>query len=89
MFSAGTKPTHVRPEAIAVIEEIGVDISEQRSKSVDEFIGYTNSFAADLLSFRDSHGAVQHLPRIRIGFGQNVFLGQGGARLNKPYPGLY
>ena len=35
--SAGTKPGHVRPEAIAVMKEIGVDISDHRSKHVDEF----------------------------------------------------
>ena len=35
--SAGTRPGRVRPEAIAVMEEIGIDISEHRSKSVDEF----------------------------------------------------
>jgi len=35
--SAGTKPSRVRPEAIAVMKELGVDISGQRSKSVDEF----------------------------------------------------
>ena len=37
--SAGTKPSHVRPEAIAVMHEIGIDISGHRSKSVDEFSG--------------------------------------------------
>ena len=37
VFSAGTKPTHVRPEAISVMKEIGIDISDHRSKSVDEF----------------------------------------------------
>jgi arsenate reductase len=37
--SAGTKPSSVRPEAIAVMAEIGIDISGQRSKSVDEFRG--------------------------------------------------
>ncbi len=35
--SAGTRPSSVRPEAIAVMREIGVDISGHRSKSVDEF----------------------------------------------------
>ena len=35
--SAGTKPTSVRPEAIAVMKEVGIDISVQRSKSVEEF----------------------------------------------------
>ena len=35
--SAGTQPSLVRPEAIAVMREIGVDISGHRSKSVNEF----------------------------------------------------
>jgi arsenate reductase len=39
VFSAGTKPSLVRPEAIAVMQEIGIDISGHRSKSVDEFAG--------------------------------------------------
>ncbi len=39
VFSAGTKPSHVRPEAIAVMREVGIDISGHRSKSVDEFAG--------------------------------------------------
>jgi arsenate reductase len=37
--SAGTHPSRVRPEAIAVMREIGIDISGHRSKSVDEFAG--------------------------------------------------
>lgn len=37
--SAGVSPTHVRPEAVTVMREIGIDISHHRSKSVDEFIG--------------------------------------------------
>ena len=37
--SAGMKPSHVRPEAIAVMKELGIDISGQRSKHVDEFKG--------------------------------------------------
>lgn len=39
VFSAGTRPGSVRPEAIAVMKEIGIDISGHRSKSVDEFSG--------------------------------------------------
>lgn len=35
--SAGTRPTRVRPEAVAVMREIGIDISSHRSKSIDEF----------------------------------------------------
>ena len=37
--SAGTKPSQVRPEAITVMNELGIDISGHRSKSVDEFTG--------------------------------------------------
>jgi arsenate reductase len=37
--SAGTHPSSVRPEAVEAMREIGVDISAQRSKSVDEFAG--------------------------------------------------
>src|ERR1035441_4397825 len=39
IYSAGIKPSSVRPEAIAVMKEIGIDISGHRSKSVDEFSG--------------------------------------------------
>ncbi len=39
VFSAGTKPSSVRPEAVAVMHEVGIDISGHRSKSVDEFAG--------------------------------------------------
>ena len=37
--SAGTKPSFVRPEAIEAMAQIGIDISGQRSKHVDEFSG--------------------------------------------------
>jgi arsenate reductase len=40
VFSAGTRPTQVRPEAITVMQELGIDISGHRSKSVDEFAGH-------------------------------------------------
>ena len=36
VWSAGSRPTRVRPEAIAVLKEIGIDISGHRSKSVSE-----------------------------------------------------
>ena len=37
--AAGTKPGIVRPEAIAVMKEVGIDISAHRSKHVQEFNG--------------------------------------------------
>jgi len=40
VFSAGAKPTgYVHPLAIRVMAEAGVDISQHRSKSIDEFAG--------------------------------------------------
>ena len=38
-FSAGTEATGVRPEAIAVMREIGVDISGQTSESLQPYLG--------------------------------------------------
>ena len=38
VFSAGTIASFVRPQAIAVMNEIGIDISGHRSKSADEFL---------------------------------------------------
>ena len=39
VHSAGTHPSSVRPEAIKALAEMGIDISNNRSKSVDEFAG--------------------------------------------------
>jgi arsenate reductase (thioredoxin) len=36
-FSAGTDPSAVHPLAIEAMQEIGIDISHHRSKSLDEF----------------------------------------------------
>ena len=37
-YSAGVRPTRVNPRAIQVMAELGIDISGQRSKSLDEFL---------------------------------------------------
>ena len=39
VFSGGTEVTRVHPMAIAVMKEIGIDISQHRSKLIDEFYG--------------------------------------------------
>jgi arsenate reductase len=44
VFSAGVRPSVVNPIAIKVMAEIGIDISGQRSKSVDEFQGISFDF---------------------------------------------
>jgi arsenate reductase len=38
-FSAGTAATRVRPDAIAVMAELGIDISAQESKTLDRYLG--------------------------------------------------
>ena len=39
--SAGSKPAgYVHPKAIAVMQEIGIDISSHRSKPLQEFLGH-------------------------------------------------
>ena len=39
VFSAGVNPTKVRPEAIAVMQELGIDLGAARSRHVSEFAG--------------------------------------------------
>jgi arsenate reductase len=37
VYSAGVQPTSVNPLAIKVMKEIGIDISKQKSKSIDKY----------------------------------------------------
>jgi arsenate reductase (thioredoxin) len=37
--SAGTEATHVRPLAIRAMDEIGIDVSGQESKTLDRYVG--------------------------------------------------
>lgn len=39
VFSAGTRPAGLNPHAVAAMREIGIDISGQRSKHVEELTG--------------------------------------------------
>jgi len=47
-FSAGTDPTFVNPLAVAVMKELGIDISGHRSKSIDEFVNEKFDFVITL-----------------------------------------
>ena len=38
VYSAGIEATFVKPQAILVMKEIGIDISNQRSKKLDQFL---------------------------------------------------
>jgi len=70
VFSAGTKPSAVRPEAITVMNEIGIDISGQRSKSVDEFSGQVFDYVVTVCD--NAHESCPLLPGkaqvIHVGF---------------------
>jgi arsenate reductase len=39
VMSAGTEATHVRPLAIRAMDELGIDISGQESKTLDRYLG--------------------------------------------------
>lgn len=47
-LSAGVEPIAVNPLSIKVMEEIGIDISSQRSKSIDEFLGQSFDYVITL-----------------------------------------
>lgn len=49
-YSAGTEPSAVNPAAIDVMSEIGIDISQSRSKSVSEFLGKEIDYVVTLCS---------------------------------------
>ncbi len=39
VMSAGTEATHVRPLAVKAMDELGIDISGQESKTLDRYLG--------------------------------------------------
>lgn len=47
-FSAGTEPASVHPLAVAAMKEVGIDISQHRSKSIDEFANEKFDFVITL-----------------------------------------
>ncbi|MGC8961914.1 MAG: arsenate reductase ArsC [Candidatus Bathyarchaeia archaeon] len=47
-YSAGTNPSGLNPYAVKVMAEIGIDISEQRSKSIEEFQGMNFDYVITL-----------------------------------------
>ncbi len=49
VFSAGTEPSRVNPYAIRTMQEIGIDISENTSKSIEGFQGNEHRLCSDRL----------------------------------------
>lgn len=60
VFSAGTRQTRVSRSAIAVMQEIGIDISHHRSKSLDEFRGVSFDIAVTLCD--NAHAFCPYIP---------------------------
>jgi len=52
-FSAGTEPSSVNPLAIAVMKELGIDISRKRAKGLEEFAGQEFDYVITLCSQAD------------------------------------
>jgi len=52
-FSAGTEPSSIHPLAIRVMEELGIDISRQRSKGLEEFSAEKFDYVITLCSQAD------------------------------------
>jgi protein-tyrosine-phosphatase len=63
VFSAGTRPVGLNPNAVAAMAEIGIDIAGSRSKSVNEFIGPTVRICLHRL--RQRKGIVPDISRWR------------------------
>lgn len=69
-YSAGTRPTgRVHPAAIAALRDIGIDISQQRSKSIDEYIDYHFDLAITVCD-----DAAENCP-VWLGRGEKVHIG--------------
>ena len=69
-YSAGTRPSgYVHPEAIAALRDIKIDISQQRSKSIDEYIDYQFDLAVTVCD-----DAAENCP-VWLGRGQKVHIG--------------
>ncbi len=82
-YSAGTDPSSVHPLAVAVMEELGIDISHYRSKSIDEFASETFDWVITLCDQANEScpvffGGVQ---RLHMGFDDPA--AAGGTREEK------
>ena len=63
VMSAGTEATHVRPLAIRAMDELGIDISGQESKTLDRYLGDTFDYVVTVCD--DANEACPVFPRAR------------------------
>ena len=66
VFSAGLSPSYVRPNAIAVMKELGIDISHHRSKSMNEFLDTPFDYVITVCDHASEHCPVFPGPAKRI-----------------------
>jgi len=66
VFSAGVAPSRVRPQAVAAMRELGIDISGQRSKSVAEFAGQEFDYVITVCDNANEHCPVFPGQTVRI-----------------------
>ena len=62
IYSAGVASGGVSPHAVAVMKEIGIDISSQRSKSINEFKGRTFDVVVTLCD-HGKEACISYLPK--------------------------
>src|SRR5208282_2114306 len=63
--SAGTEPSSVNPLAVEVMREVGIDISEHRSKNVTEYLGQHFPLVITVCGNADEHCPIFPGPCIR------------------------
>jgi len=64
--SAGVAPTRIRPEAIEVMKELGINMSHHRSKSIDEFITQAFDYVITVCDNANQHCPMFAGPSRRI-----------------------
>jgi arsenate reductase len=70
VFSAGTHPKPIHPLAVRAMREIGIDISAQTSKSLDQYLGDRFDLIITVCDRAHQHGPVfpGDVERIHWGF---------------------
>lgn len=69
IVSAGTQPSYVHPHAITVMKEIGIDISQNHSKSMLEFDNQLFDFIITVCSHADQNCPIIPGPAQKIYWG--------------------
>ena len=69
VFSAGLRPDRVHPLAIAAMQEVGIDITHQRSKDLREYLGRLTAHYLIIVCAN----AEENCPRLFPGVGERLF----------------